>query len=1025
MALVFVSAFSFILGSKVVLKNANTNLIVDAREHARLAAKILEEKISIAKTMASAPVIKHSLVTSNKEFSSLLENQRKNKITELNKKWMEIKSIKDPFMQSYINNLAAGYLSAQQQLIPGEYGEIFLTNRYGALVATTGKLTTLAHGHKYWWQSAYNFGSVIDDRGFDESVGDRVLGIVVPVESEGQTIGILKCNLFLRATLEAFFEKGKHKVYSDENVRPHTLILRANGDIVLKGNENLIDENTILSLSDKMKKGISKSEMVTSNGKKVLVGYTPIKLSFTFNDKQALERQGPRDHSGGNLGDDWYFVSFMDIKTIMNPLAYSVKKLFGLGLLLVLIMALTVYFVSKKIMVPIEMLSKGVKQIGKGDYSSMIGVSSKDEIGDLAMSFDIMTKELRETTVSKDYIDNIMGSMIDSLFVIDPDAKIRTINKAISDLLGYREVELLEKDVSFLFSEEEEEEENTFKSVKLQKLIRDGAISDYEIMFKTKDGNNIPVLLSGAVMRDKDNDITDIVCVAKDITEYKEAERKIHQFRTALDNSADQIFLIDRNAMRFIDVNETACHDLQYSEDELLNLGPQDIKPYHTRETLIVEFDKIIKEQTKTGKIETVHKRKNGSEIPVEVFLRFFKIEGRDVVIATARDITERKKSEIALKEEYAFSKSLIDTAQVVILVVDKDARIVRINSYMEKIFGFSMDEVLGKDWFDTFLPLQDHSKTRALFKKSIDDINAAANINPILTKDGALVQIEWYDKTLKDNNGNTIGVLAIGQDITERKKAEEKNKELQTQLFQSQKMESVGILANGIAHNFNNILGAIHGFTEMALEDVEKDSRTHKDLERVINSVDMAQQLTAQMMTFSRMQEQETKEIEIAPIVREVIGLFKASVRGGVNVREKIDDNSGYVKADANQLQHMLLNICNNSFHAIKASADIIEVELHDVDVDEDFAAKVTGLKKGRYVKISVRDTGHGMDKETISRIFEPFFTTKEVGKGTGLGLSMVHGIIESYNGEITVESELGKGTTISIYLPQVDMNT
>ncbi len=351
-----------------------------------------------------------------------------------------------------------------------------------------------------------------------------------------------------------------------------------------------------------------------------------------------------------------------------------------------------------------------------------------------------------------------------ALFSVDMNKKIIRWNHRAEELTGYKKEEVIGKD-SCLVDDSLSEDLD---------LTGQAPIRGKEDTIKTKDGRRLQILKNVESIKNVKGETVGGIESFEDVTELRRAEKKIYQFRTALDNSADQFFIIDRNTMRFIDVNETACHDLQYSEDELLNLGPQDINPYHTRETLTVEFDKIIKEQTKTGKMETVHKRKNGDEIPVEVFLRFLEIEGRGVVIATARDITERKKSEIALKEEYAFSKSLIDTAQVVILVVDTESRIVRINPYMEKISGFSMAEVLGKDWFDTFLPPQDHSKTRALFKKSIEDIKTVANVNPILTKNGVLVQIEWFDKTLKDNDGNTIGVLAVGQDITSRKKDEE-----------------------------------------------------------------------------------------------------------------------------------------------------------------------------------------------------------------------------------------------------------
>jgi len=236
--------------------------------------------------------------------------------------------------------------------------------------------------------------------------------------------------------------------------------------------------------------------------------------------------------------------------------------------------------------------------------------------------------------------------------------------------------------------------------------------------------------------------------------------------------------------------------------------------------------------------------------------------------------------------------------------------------------------------------------------------------------------------------------------------------------------MQSIGTLASGIAHNFNNILGSVLGFIEMALMDIPPDSDAGSDLKKAVKGIDDAKELSDRMLIVGRKREHKFKRLEIHTILREAVELFKASV-GVVEIREDIDVNCGFVMADANEIKQAVVNLCKNAHHALSDDNGLIEVSLEQMTIDSASARTHSQLQEGRYAHIAVSDTGHGMDRKAMGRIFEPFFTTKEVGKGTGLGLSMVHGTVMSHGGEITVNSEPGKGAAFNVYLPLIDDDT
>ncbi|OGX10357.1 MAG: hypothetical protein A2Y06_03560 [Omnitrophica WOR_2 bacterium GWA2_37_7] len=353
---------------------------------------------------------------------------------------------------------------------------------------------------------------------------------------------------------------------------------------------------------------------------------------------------------------------------------------------------------------------------------------------------------------------------------------------------------------------------------------------------------------------------------------------------------------------------------------------------------------------------------------------------------------------------------------------VDAQGRYVYSNHTVENILGYKSEYILGKFFYDFYPPNEKEEFMTKVFtafhnKKEIKDF-----INYGLRKDGNNIIIVTTGVPILDPEGKMVGYRGVNRDITKTKQASDEKENLQRQLLQSQKMESIGTMASGIAHNFNNILATIRGYTEMALDDTDQNSRTHSDLQKVIKGVISAQKLAQQMLIYSRSYKEEAQNIAISPVIKEVLSMFKASVKGAIEIRENIDNNCGYVLADSNQIQHVILNICTNSVHSMNKPNGFIEISLSRISIDVGLASRHKDLKEGDYVKISIEDNGHGIDKDTLDRVFEPFFTTKEVGKGTGLGLSMVQGIIKSYNGEITVESEVGKGTIFTIYLPRTN---
>jgi PAS domain S-box-containing protein len=502
------------------------------------------------------------------------------------------------------------------------------------------------------------------------------------------------------------------------------------------------------------------------------------------------------------------------------------------------------------------------------------------------------------------------------------------------------------------------------------------------------------------------------------LAELEEQNNVLHATQLALQQTCDRFAVYFKQAPygvlvadargRYLEVNPAAEHISGYDADQLMTMGILDLLTPESHACGLKHFQTVVETGRTVG--EMSFRRANGSIAYVNISgIRV----GPDRYLGFVEDITERKKRQ----ERIALLGHMLDEAPVAILVHDYDGNLFFSNRRNVCMHGYDSEE----EFFAINLHQLDVPESEALLAERFQQISEQGEASfevAHFCKDGTTVPLEVTSRGIQWNGQPAI--LSISVDITERKEACAEREKLQAQLNQAQKLESIGRLAGGVAHDYNNMLSVILGYTELALEKHALPSPVRADLYEIQKAAKCSAKLTGQLLTFARKQAIMPKVLDLNKTIDSMYVMLKRLIGEDIDLLWKPGTGLATVRIDSGQIDQMLANLVVNARDAIGNTFGKIIIETANVRIHEDYCSDHAGdCTPGNYVMLAVSDDGCGMDNATRSQIFEPFFTTKTLGKGTGLGLAMVYGIVKQNNGFVHVYSELKQGTTFKIYLP------
>lgn len=502
--------------------------------------------------------------------------------------------------------------------------------------------------------------------------------------------------------------------------------------------------------------------------------------------------------------------------------------------------------------------------------------------------------------------------------------------------------------------------------------------------------------------------IEELAELRKQVGQLEESEK---QYKAILEAQAEGVAMVDPQE-KFIFTNPAAEKIFGVKAHELLERNLKEFLEQGTFQAVIQQTEKRRKGMQSTYELEIL--RPDGEKRIILLTAAPFYDEQKQFKgsLSSFKDITEAKRAAEALKEQEEIVRAVIDSSSDGILVVDKIKEYSHANNRFYEMWHIPGEYRHDQHLYFVASQLNDPqaflSQVLALYQSPEESFDT------LFFKDGRTFERVSFPLWRK---GEIAGRVWAFRDISERKRAEAEKKKLENQLQHAQKMEAIGTLAGGIAHDFNNILGAILGYTELAIEDAPMNSSTRKNLELVLKASFRAKELVKQILTFSRKDEESRMPILVAEIIRESLKLLRASLPATIDIHCHIQESLNPVLANPTQMQQVFMNLCTNAAYAMREKGGILEINLKEIEPRPDFITD-KDLDPGLYQLLSVSDTGHGIPAEIIRRIFEPYFTTKKTGEGSGMGLAVVHGIVKSHGGEITVDSHPGKGSTFNVYL-------
>lgn len=585
-------------------------------------------------------------------------------------------------------------------------------------------------------------------------------------------------------------------------------------------------------------------------------------------------------------------------------------------------------------------------------------------------------------------------------------------NRSAEIIYGYKAQEILGRSILALFPADRSDD-----ILSVLARVWDGQpVERLETVWQCKNGRSIDVALTFSPIRSENDVIVGISTVARDIAREKKLKSDLDRERALIESAfnalRDIFFVIDLSG-RLVRWNDCLRTVSGYADEELTRMSALDFFASDARGAVVRAIDRVIQEGN--AHLEADGLAKDGRVIPFDLIGSILlDEEGRPFAICgIARDISQRRQAEETLR----LTQFAIDHCSDAAYWMEPDGRIFYVNREACRILGYTREELLGMSVYD--IDPNFYAATWTDHWQLIQEKHSLSLESVHRTRSGCNIPVDISANYVRfgDREYNCI----FARDLTEKKRTQQKTREYEIRMHMSQRMQALGTLAGGIAHDFNNILSSMLGFSELALDTITENTELHDNVREIFAAGIRARDLVRQILTFSRHAEHDKQPLQFKIVVKEALKLLRASIPATIDIRSDLRSDR-LVMADPSQMHQIVMNLCANGSHAMQPEGGVLEVTLKTVELTVEHADTLPDTKPGAHIELTVSDTGQGIEPGILDRIFDPFFTTKKQGEGTGLGLSMVHGIVSEHGGQILVRSNVGRGTTFTVYLPVLE---
>ena len=635
------------------------------------------------------------------------------------------------------------------------------------------------------------------------------------------------------------------------------------------------------------------------------------------------------------------------------------------------------------------------------------------------MTEDHRVREHEPDAMLREQVDSrIVDQCPFAIIATDLAGTITLWNQGAEHTYGYRDNETLGKSVTLLYFPEDI---SRVRKEVIEPLLAKGR-HEVELRVRHKSGQAFYASVSLWVVRDGEGQPAGMVGYTADITKQKETEDALRlseeKYRLLVEHQTDLLVKVDPEG-RFQFVSPSYCRLFGKTEDELLGHQFMPLVHEDDREST-AEAMEALKEPPHTAYMEQRALTQDGWRWLGWMDTAIVSPEGKiEAILGVGRDITHRKEAEARLTEQQNLSRSLILASPTYFVAIGRDWKTRLMNPSLLDALGYADHEVIGKDYLETFVPVEARFDLIRVFERITLNSEHTVNVNPLLAKDGRRLLVEWHGAPVSGEDGSILYFFGVGIDVTDRLREEEERRLLEAQLRQAQRLESIGTLASGVAHEINNPLTGIINYAQLIVSPVG-DSTPEQYATEIIREGKRIARIVKNLLSFSRQDDTVHTPTRLHTLVEETLLLMRSILlRDRILLDVAVPDDLPYVECHEQQIQQVLVNLLTNARAALNERYP---------GAHEDKKLCIRGLRFVReavtWVRLTVEDHGAGIEPELRERIFDPFFTTKTRDQGTGLGLSVSYGIVQEHGGDLTVESTRGQPTRFHVDLKALSLD-